>query len=200
MKRRVDVVWLVVAASVLVSIGVGSVRADEATDEVVTMTRRYIEHLRAGNITDKAAKVWDVERLMSSGFGLIYLELSEAEQKRARDAFVAFLDAPFQSKPLQQLFKSIRVEEIAATRLAGDKISVRFTTVGDEGRFRKESRMLYEKSEAGWRITDMRQEGQPSMRSALVMMYLGSEPGPDDTIGSVIEQIAAQVLRHAQSQ
>ncbi|MFK7820581.1 MAG: hypothetical protein AB8G99_17810 [Planctomycetaceae bacterium] len=169
-----------------------------ATADAVTTARAYLKQLKTGKVKQAGIDYWHADAMLSSTFGLLYLELPEAERKRAQNAFTDFLAAPFGNKRLMDLFRSINVQSATPTKINASTVSVRLELVGDGGDFRATNTLLLQKFGTKWRITDQSQGKQTPIRVALTMTYLGNKKGPADSIPVVLERVVEDVRKQMQ--
>ncbi len=153
--------------------------------------------MKTGDVKRAVLELWNVDAMLTGSFGLLYLDLPEAERARAQRAFADFIAAPFASPKLTEMFKTLEVSDATTTVLDASTVAVRLQIAGDGGRFHAQNEMLLQKSESGWRIVDQRQGDQMSMRAALVMTCVAEMHTAADTLPVVLERVAAQVQRQS---
>ena len=151
--------------------------------------------LASGEAKKAVMEYWQIDTVLSGSFGLMYLDLPEAEKRRAQAALIDFTAAPFSNEEVSTLFKSIIVKEATPTTIDESTIAVRLQLEGDSGRFHSVNTLLLIKTDEGWRISDQRQGDQPSIRAVLAMTYISSAKGPSDTIPVVLNRIAAEMRK-----
>ena len=190
-----------VLCSVVLSL-VPSARAADATTEAADAAKAYVERLKAGDVKQAVIELWDADAMLSSAFGLMYLELPAAERQRAQTAFAEFVAAPFANERVATMFKQMEIKDVAPTQVDASTVSVKLQVVGEggNGKFNATNAMLLVKTPKGWRITDQRQgEAQPSIRAAMVMTYIGSAKGTGDSIPVVLERVAAETRKRMEA-
>lgn len=167
-------------------------RCAEPADGAIAAAKVYISRLAGGQVKKAVTECWDADALLSASFGLMYLELPEAERKRAQSAFADFVAAPFANEQITQIFKSIAVQEATATVVSPTTVAVRLQLTGNSGQFHAVNTLLLTKVDSKWQITDQRQGDQPSIRSALSVTYISSAKDAADTIPVVLERAVAE--------
>jgi hypothetical protein len=169
--------------------------AADDTAGAVDAAKAYVARLKSGEIKQAVGELWDVDALLTSSFGLVYLELPEAERTRSQSAFADFVAAPFSSPRITELFKGIEVQEAMPRRIDASTVAVRMQLTGDGGNFKAVNTLLLARRDASWRIIDQRQGEQPSIRVALPVAYMSAAKGPTDTIPIVLERVAADTRK-----
>jgi hypothetical protein len=168
--------------------------AAEASDEAVAVAKEYIGLLKEAKMAQAVSDHWQSDLFLTGSFGLMYLEMPEAEQVRSQAAFADFVAAPFESKRLVDLLKTIEIENTTLVEIDASTVAVRLTLDGTGG-FRSENTFLLVKTDDGWRIIDQRLNNQPSMRAAIATTYFEHAIAPTDTISVILERAAAETRK-----
>jgi hypothetical protein len=169
----------------------------EAEHPAAKAAKAYIERLKSGGASDTVSELWDLDTLLSSSFGLGYLELTPAEKTTTKRAFANFLGATFANPQIAHLFSTITIKSTKLNSLSDSLVGVTMELTGDDGKFNGVNTLLLSKVGDNWRIIDQRQGTSMPVRCSIVVMWAGERTRANATIAAVLENAAAQMQRKA---
>lgn len=187
---------LFMVASVFISSGVAQTQTDHPATKVAVS---YLDRLKTNKVAEAVSEYWDLDSLLTSSFGLMYLDLPPADRAAAQRALADFVAAPFSNPQMARLFSTITVRNIRTTSFSDTLVGVTMELT-DGGQFNAVNTLLLTKSGNSWRIVDQRHGTTMPIRTALVLMWLEARPGPNTSIASVFEKAAVQMKQKAAEQ
>jgi hypothetical protein len=164
----------------------------QTADTAVQFAKDYLERLKRGDVAAATTDMWNVDALLSSTFGLVYLQLPDAEKTAARHAFVGTVTAPFANPRVAQFFSTVTIQDAHATLLSDTQVAVTLT-FANPGKPSLSNTLLLSKTGDSWKIVDQRQGAGPSLRCALGMMWSEGLRNHDTSLSSIFEKAAAKV-------
>lgn len=175
--------------------------AQTADEQAATqVAKQYLDHLKAGRFAEAVQDMWDVDAVLTSSFGLMYLDLPAAEKAATQRAFRQFFAAPFAAPKLARLFSTITLQNARAVSYPDSQVGVTLEIASSSEPFEASNTLLLRKTGDTWRIVDQRQGTSPPIRSAIVIMWAQGRKNPDTTLASILENAATQIQSQAAQQ